>query len=129
MSYVGAQGGPQAARFSRGAHDPEVQGAGEVVRFRAEKRAPEAEAGRRAPVMLVDVAESAASRRAVHRAVVLGVEKMEHADCEEYDESDDHGLFHSVEIIPRAAGAVNPPAGAGGKPESLEYLIIWTRTD
>jgi len=49
----------------------------------------------------VDVAELAAPRRAVHRAVVLGKEKMEHADGEEYDESDDRGLFHAPEIIPR----------------------------
>jgi hypothetical protein len=34
---------------------------------------------------------------------------MEHADGEKYDESDDRGLFHSAQIIPRPAGAVNPP--------------------
>jgi hypothetical protein len=61
--------------------------------------------------MLVDVAEPAASRRAVHRAVVLGVEIMEHADGEEYDESDDRGLFHSFEIIPRPADFVNGKTG------------------
>ena len=101
MGDVGAQGSPQAGRIGRNAHDTKVRGTDKVVRFRAEERSPEAKADRCAPVVLVDVAEPAASRRAVHRAVVLGVEIMEHADGEEYDESDDRGLFHASEIIPR----------------------------
>jgi hypothetical protein len=39
--------------------------------------------------------------------VVLGIEKVEHADGEEYGESDDRGLFHAYKIIPRPADFVN----------------------
>jgi hypothetical protein len=108
---VGAKRGAQAGRSGRSPNNPEVHSTDEVVRFRAEERAPEAEAGRRAPVVLVDVAEMAAPRRAVDGAVVLGVEKVEHTDGEEYDESDDRGLFHSFEIIPRPADFVNGKTG------------------
>jgi hypothetical protein len=43
----------------------------------------------------------------VDGAVVLGVEKVEHTDGEEYDESDDRGFFHAPKIIPRPADFVN----------------------
>ena len=113
MGDVGAQGAAQAGDIGRSGHNSVVCGSDPVARFRAEERDPEAEAGRRASEVLVDVAEPAASRRAVDRAVVLGVEIMEHADGEEYDESDDRGPFHTAQIIPWLANFVNGPLASG----------------
>lgn len=109
---MGDVGGQRTARANRAGllrHELKVRGPGEFVRFRAEKRAPEAETGRRGGVMVVDVSELPAFRRAVDGAVVLRIEIVEHADGENDGEGEDRGLFHASQIIPRSADFVNAP--------------------
>jgi hypothetical protein len=108
---VGAQRRAQPEGSGRGHPKLEFAGPDDVVVFGAKESGPEAKTGRRVAVVLVDVAEPSGSRRAVHRAVVLGVKIVEHADCEKYDERDDHGLFHEEKIIPRPADFVNGRTG------------------
>jgi len=53
--------------------------------------------------MLMDVTESAAFGGAMDGAVVLGVEKVEHAHGEDDDNGEGRGFFHVLKIIPRRA--------------------------
>ena len=107
MGDVRAQGSTQAALAGRDRHDPEVRGSDPVIGFGAEKQVQETEAGRRIPVIMVEVAEPAAGRGQADGTMVLAIEIMEHAGGEDEENDDDHGLFHSFEIIPRPAAFVN----------------------
>jgi hypothetical protein len=98
---VGAKGSKQAVFACRGKQDQEIRGPNPVIGFRAEKPAQETKTGRRVRVEMVDVAESAIGRGEANRAMVLAIKKMKHGGGENDDKNNDHGLFHSGEIIPR----------------------------
>ena len=72
------QGGERAALDGRGQGDPKDHGAVPISGFGTEKTAQKTEAGRRVPVVMVNLAEPAACRGKAAGAVVLSIEEMEH---------------------------------------------------
>jgi hypothetical protein len=59
-------------------------------------------------VVGMDVAEMAAAGRAVDRAMVLGIEKVDHADRENDGQPERCDSFHPGQIIPYRKEGVKP---------------------
>jgi len=72
----------------------------EIIRFRSQKGAPEAEADGLGGMMGADVSDTAALGRAMDRAVVLRIEEVEQAGDKNEREAEGRGLFHVPAIIP-----------------------------
>jgi hypothetical protein len=90
---IGTQGGGQAALDGRSQGDPKDRGAVPVSGFGTEKPAQETQAGRRVPMVMVNVAETCACRGEAAGAMVLSVEKMEHGGGKDENKKNGHWLF------------------------------------
>jgi hypothetical protein len=90
---IGSQGGRQAALDGFSQADPNDRGAVPVSGFGSEQPAQKAQAGRRVPMVMVNVAENAAGRGEAAGAMALSVEKMEHGGGKDENKKNGHGLF------------------------------------
>ena len=96
MGDVGAEESGRGGLVSRGRQAFEAERSGEIVRFGIEEGGPETEADRGAGMMVMDMAEMSAARRAMNGTVVLRIVEVDQADRENDGQTGDGDALHKL---------------------------------
>ena len=117
MGDVGAEESGRGGLVSRGRQAFKAERSGEIVRFGIEEGGPETEADRGAGMMVMDMAEMSAARRAMNGTVVLRIVEVDQADRENDGQTGDADALHELKIIPYKEEGVKPTFLHSGGPE------------